>query len=143
MDLSSLYQEVILRHYRKPKNRGPVESPDAEVHMHNPVCGDEIVLRLRVREGRIEEARFEGQGCSISQASASMMTEMLEGRSVEEADALSRRFTEMLHGSEEAAKDRALGDLRSLAGVSKFPARVKCALLAWNALQEAEKQVAG
>jgi nitrogen fixation NifU-like protein len=85
--------------------------------------------------------RFEGSGCSISQASASMMSELMEGRTVEESRALLARFTELMHGSAEAARDRTLGDLRALSGVAKFPARVKCALLAWNALQEAEKEV--
>jgi nitrogen fixation NifU-like protein len=141
MNLESLYQELILQHYRRPRNRGRLEEADAEIRMNNPVCGDDITLQLRVRDGRIEAARFHGQGCSISQASASMMAQQLEGRSLEEADALAARFTEMMHGSEEAARDKALGDLRALAGVSKFPVRIKCALLAWDALQEAEKQV--
>ena len=141
MDLQSLYQELILQHYRHPRNRGKLEEPDVEVRMHNPVCGDDLTLQMRVREGRIEAARFSGQGCSISQASASMMAQQLEGKSLEEADALAARFIEMMHGSEEAARDRTLGDLRALAGVSKFPVRIKCALLAWNALQEAGKEV--
>ncbi len=140
MSLQSLYQELILQHYRHPRNRGEIETPDATVHLHNPVCGDEIVLQIQVREGRVEQARFQGQGCSISQASASMMAQQVEGRSLEEAAALAARFTEMMHGSEEAARDRSLGDLRALAGVAKFPVRVKCALLAWEALGEASKQ---
>ena len=141
--LQSLYQELILKHYRDPRNRGAVEDPDVEIAMNNPVCGDEITLTLRVREGVIEQARFRGQGCSISQASASMMAQLVEGKRLEEAEALSRRFLEMMHGSEEAAADRAMGDLRALAGVSKFAPRVKCALLPWNALGEAGKRVAG
>ncbi len=139
--LQSLYQELILQHYRHPRNRGEIEAPDAHVHMHNPVCGDEIVLQLRVRGDRIAEVRFLGQGCSISQAAASMMTQLVEGKSLAEAAALSARFTEMMHGSEEAARDKTLGDLRALAGVAKFPVRVKCALLAWDALGEAGKRV--
>lgn len=137
--LKSLYQELILQHYRSPRNRGTVEDPDVEISMNNPVCGDEITLAMRVRDGVIETVRFTGQGCSISQASASMMTQLLEGRSLTEAEALGARFLEMMHGDREAARDRALGDLRALEGVSKFPARVKCALLPWNAFQEAEK----
>jgi nitrogen fixation protein NifU and related proteins len=140
MDLNSLYQELILQHYRKPRNRGSLEAPDAEIHMNNPVCGDEIVLHLRLSGDRIEAVRFQGQGCSISQASASMMAQKVEGMSVPEARALAARFLEMMHGSAEAARDRELGDLRALAGVAKFPVRVKCALLAWNALEEAEKR---
>ena len=139
--LKSLYQELILQHYRKPRNRGELEDADVEIAMNNPVCGDEITLRLRVRDGVIEAARFTGQGCSISQAAASMMAGLVEGRSIAEADAISARFLEMMHGDESAARDRTLGDLRALAGVSKFPVRVKCALLPFNALQEAEKRV--
>jgi nitrogen fixation protein NifU and related proteins len=141
--LQSLYQQVILEHYRRPRNRGELEDADAEVHLNNPTCGDEIRLQLRVREGRIEAVRFAGQGCSISQASASMMTQQLQGRSLEEAAAVMARFTELMHGSEEAAGDKTLGDLRALAGVAKFPVRVRCALLAWNALEEATKQATG
>jgi nitrogen fixation protein NifU and related proteins len=139
--LQSLYQQVILEHYRKPRNRGELEDADVEIHMNNPTCGDEISLQLRVRDERIEGVRFRGQGCSISQASASMMTQQLQGKSLEEAHAVMARFTEMMHGSEDAARDKMLGDLRALAGVSKFPLRVRCALLAWDALQEASKRV--
>lgn len=141
--LKSLYQELILQHYRKPKNRGELEAPDVEIAMNNPVCGDMITLQMKVVDGVIEAVRFSGQGCSISQASASMMAQILEGASLEEADAVSARFLQMMHGDPEAARDRMLGDLRALEGVARFPARVKCALLAWNALQEAEKRVRG
>lgn len=139
MSLESLYQELILKHYRSPKNRGQIEAPDAEIAMRNPVCGDELTLQLRVAGGRIEAARFTGHGCSISQASASMMAQQVEGKSLDEARGLAARFTQMMHGDAEAARDRSLGDLRALAGVAKFPVRIKCALLAWNALDEAEK----
>jgi nitrogen fixation protein NifU and related proteins len=139
MSLESLYQELILQHYRRPKNRGQLPDADVEIAMNNPVCGDEITLQLRVADRCIEAVRFAGHGCSISQASASMMAQLVEGRSLEEARALAARFTQMMHGDAEAARDRALGDLRALAGVAKFPVRIKCALLAWNALEEAEK----
>jgi nitrogen fixation protein NifU and related proteins len=137
--LKALYQELILQHYRNPKNRGTLEEPTVEISMNNPVCGDEITLQLSIEGDTIAAARFSGQGCAISQASASMMAHLLEGKTVEEAAALQERFTRMMHGDEEAARDRSLGDLRALAGVSKFPARVKCALLAWNAMEEARK----
>jgi len=143
MDLNSVYQELILKHYRRPNNRGKLEDADVEIHRLNPTCGDEIILQLKVRDDRIEAARFHGDGCAISQASASMMTQLLEGKSLAEADAITARFLEMMHGSEEAARDKALGDLRALAGVSKLPVRVRCAVLAWDALREAEKQVKG
>lgn len=142
-DLGSLYQEVILDHYKRPRNRGQVEPHDADVHMRNPSCGDEIRLQFRLEEGRVAEIAFTGDGCSISQASSSMMTDLVKGRTPEEALAIARRFTEMMHGEEEAATDKALGQSRVLKGVSRFPARVKCALLAWDAFQEGVKQTRG
>jgi nitrogen fixation NifU-like protein len=137
--LGALYQELILDHYKKPRNKGALEGATGTAHMRNPSCGDEVHLQLRVEEGRIAEVRFLGQGCSISQSSISMMTQLLKGKSPEEAAALTRRFTELMHGDTEAARDKALGDLRALAGVSKFPVRVRCAMLGWNALEEALK----
>jgi len=141
--LNSLFQELILDHYRKPRNKGSMDAPTVEVHMRNPTCGDDIRLQLMLDAGRVADAKFVGDGCSISQASVSMMTGLLKDRTVEEAVGLARRFTEMMHGDPEAARDKALGDLRSLAGVSKFPVRVKCALLGFDALQEALKQNVG
>ena len=138
--LNSLYQQLILEHYRSPRNKAELPEKTVEIHMANPVCGDEIRLQLRIEDNRIEEVKFVGQGCSISQAAVSMMTTKLEGRSLEEAGALASRFTEMMHGDAEAAKDRSMGDLRALAGVSKFPVRIKCALLGFDALQEALKE---
>jgi len=137
LSLNSLYQQLILEHYRNPRNKGELPDATVEDHMANPVCGDEIRLQLRLEGGRIVEARFTGHGCSISQASISMMTNLLQGKTLEEARALARRFTELMHGSEEAARDRSLGDLRALQGVSRFPVRIKCALLGFDALQEA------
>ena len=137
--LGSLYQELILEHYKQPRNRGTVAGATSDVHLNKPTCGDEIHLQLRVGEEGIEEARFEGQGCSISQASASMMTQLVTGKTREEALQLTARFKELMHGDESAARDRALGDLRALAGVSKFPARVRCALLSFNALEDSLK----
>jgi nitrogen fixation NifU-like protein len=135
--IRALYQEIILDHYRRPRNRGELAGEHRTIEKRNPTCGDEITLRLRVEDGRIAAGRFGGVGCSISQASASMMTVLLEGKTPEEALALADRFREMLHGSGEAAADPALGDLRALAGVARLPARVKCAMLAWTALEEA------
>jgi len=141
--LQALFQEVILEHYRNPRNKGELGDADVVIHMNNPSCGDEIKLQLKVEDGVITAVRHAGHGCSISQASASMMAKLLEGSSLDEADALTARFTEMMHGDAEAARDRTLGDLRALAGVAKFPVRIKCALLAWNALQEAGKEARG
>ena len=139
-DLGALYQEVILDHYKRPRNRGAVDPHDADVHMRNPSCGDEIRLQLRLEDGRIAAIAFTGDGCSISQASSSMMTDLVKGHTPAEGLAVARRFTEMMHGDADAAKDKALGQARVLSGVSKFPARVKCALLAWDAFQEGLKQ---
>lgn len=138
--LSSLFQEVILDHYKRPRNRGNLEDASAVVHMNNPTCGDEVVLRVKLNNNTIEDAKFEGVGCSISQASISMMTQLIKGKTPADAVVLLRRFTEMMHGDEAAARDKQLGDLRVLAGVSKFAVRVKCALLGWNALEEALKE---
>jgi nitrogen fixation protein NifU and related proteins len=140
VQLSSLYQQVILDHYRRPRNRGDLDASTVEIEMRNPSCGDEVKLQLRIEDDRILEAKFTGEGCSISQASISMMTSLLVGASLEDALGVSSRFTAMMHGDAEAAKDRALKDLRALAGVAKFPVRVKCALLGFDALQEALKR---
>ena len=138
--LNSLYQQLILEHYRHPKNKSELPDKTVEVHMHNPVCGDEIQLQLKIENDVIKSAKFAGQGCSISQASVSMMTALLEGRKLSDADALAARFTELMHGSTAAATDKALGDLRALQGVAKFPVRIKCALLGFDALLEALKR---
>ena len=140
LNLNSLYQQLILEHYRKPRNKGELPEKTVEIHMANPVCGDEIRLQLQVEDDRIVDARHVGQGCSISQAAVSMMTNLLKDKNLTEAESLAQRFTAMMHGDEEAARDRTMGDLRALQGVSKFPVRIKCALLAFDALQEAIKK---
>lgn len=137
--LSALYQELILDHYRRPRNKGVLEGATHSVSLNNPLCGDEIDLQLRVDGDVIRDVRFVGRGCSISQASASMMTQLLKERTVPEAIALAERMGAMMRGDESAAKEKALGDLRALAGVAKFPVRIKCALLPWNALTDAVK----
>jgi nitrogen fixation NifU-like protein len=137
--LSELYQELILDHYRRPRNKGTLAEPTYSVSLNNPLCGDEIDLQLKVEGDVIREARFIGRGCSISQASASMMTQLLKERSVAEALALAARMGAMMQGDATAARDKTLGELRALSGVAKFPVRVKCALLPWNALTEAVK----
>jgi nitrogen fixation NifU-like protein len=141
--LTSLYQDLILDHYRKPRNRGTLPEPTVEVHLRNPTCGDEIRLQLLLEDGLIADLRFEGEGCSISQASASMMTSLVRGKPLDQALALASRFTEVMHGDAEAATDPALRDLRALAGVARFPLRVRCALLGFEALEEAARQSAG
>ena len=138
--LNSLYQQLILEHYRTPKNKGELPDKTVEIHMRNPSCGDEIRLQLLLEDDRIADVSFVGSGCSISQAAVSMMTALIKGRTVDEADGLAEKFKAMMHGDESKAKDRTMGDLRALAGVSKFPVRVKCALLGFDALQEALKK---
>ena len=141
--LNSLYQQLILEHYRNPRNKAELLDSTVETHAHNPVWGDEITLRLRLEGDEIEDVRFVGQGCSISQASVSMMTALVRGSTRGKALALADRFTEMMHGSQGAAADRSMGDLRALQGVSKFPVRIKCALLGFDALRDALDQAEG
>jgi nitrogen fixation protein NifU and related proteins len=136
-ELSALYQEMILDHYRKPRNKGTLEAADRSVTMKNPLCGDEIDLQVALGDDSITDLKFSGRGCSISQASASMMTQLVKGKSPAEAEELRRKFRAMVMGDQSLASDPSLGSLRSLVGVSRFPARVKCALLAWNALERA------
>ena len=142
LNLNSLYQQLILDHYRKPRNKGELPEKTVEIHMANPVCGDEIRLQLRIEGGKIIDAMHVGQGCSISQAAVSMMTALIKDRELDDATELAEKFAAMMHGDESIAKDRSMGDLRALQGVSKFPVRIKCALLAFDALQEALKKSA-
>jgi nitrogen fixation NifU-like protein len=143
MDLEELYQEVILDHSRRPRNFGVMEKPDVLVHGDNPACGDEIHLGVQFGpDGKLQEIKFSGQGCAISQASASMMTAKLKGKSREEAAEMTRTFTRLVTGGG-ADQSKSLGDLQLLQGVRKFPQRVKCAMLAWRALEQALAQTAG
>jgi len=137
MDLERLYQEVILTHYRRPRHRGTVTAPTGRAHVANPTCGDEVIVEVRAEGDRLVEVRFGGYGCTISQASASMMADRVEGCTRAEAETLHRRVVALVHGDPDAARDPTLGDLRALAGVAKFPPRVRCALLAWEALEHA------
>jgi nitrogen fixation NifU-like protein len=136
-EISALYQEMILDHYRRPRNKGLLENADASVEMKNPLCGDEIALQVAFDGDSVCDLKFSGRGCSISQASASMMTQLVKGKGGEEIDALRNRFRDMMLGDQSAVTDEKLGSLRALSGVARFPARVKCALLAWNALESA------
>lgn len=133
--LTALYQDIILDHYRRPRNKGALEGATVSVPMRNPLCGDEITLELAMDGDRVADVRFTGRGCSISQASTSMMTEMVKGRRATEIGEIGRKFRAMVMGDAAMADDTALGKARALAGVARFPARVKCALLAWNALE--------
>jgi nitrogen fixation NifU-like protein len=142
-ELEELYQEVILDHSRRPRNFGALPNADVLVHGDNPSCGDEIHLGIHFDpEGKLAEIKFSGQGCAISQASASMMTLKLKGKTRSEAAELSRTFKNLVTG-EASPESRALGDLQLLQGVRKFPQRVKCAMLAWRAVEQALAQTVG
>jgi len=136
-EIGALYQEMILDHYRRPRNKGTLDKADATVEMKNPLCGDEITLQVAFEGECVCDLRFSGRGCSISQASASMMTQLVKGKSTEEITALRKQFRDLMLGNAAAADDAQLGSLRALSGVARFPARVKCALLAWYALENA------
>jgi nitrogen fixation NifU-like protein len=143
-DLRDLYQEVILDHNRRPRNFGPLEEANRDAVGHNPLCGDRLTLRLRVDGDRILDVRFEGQGCAISKASASLMTDSVKGRTVAEAAALFEAFHAMVMAEAGTPVDEArLGKLAVLAGVAEFPTRVKCATLAWHTLQAALQEPGG
>jgi nitrogen fixation NifU-like protein len=136
-EIAALYQEMILDHYRRPRNKGTLDKADATVEMKNPLCGDEISLQVSFEGDSVCDLKFSGRGCSISQASASMMTQLVKGKSTEEIVAIRKQFRDLMLGNAPAADDAQLGSLRALSGVARFPARVKCALLAWNALETA------
>ncbi|MFQ6019951.1 MAG: Fe-S cluster assembly sulfur transfer protein SufU [Dehalococcoidia bacterium] len=138
-ELDELYREVILEHYHSPQNKGRLPAPSVSREGFNPLCGDEVNIDLDIRDGVIEDVRFDGRGCSISQSSASMMTEAIRGLSLTEAEDLFAKFQGMMQGSDRA-DPVALGDLESLSGVRKFPGRVKCATLSWHALDEAIRE---
>lgn len=143
VELEELYQEVILDHSRRPRNFGALANPDVLVHGDNPSCGDEIHLGVQFSaDGKLQEIKFSGQGCAISQASASMMTTKLKGKSRAEATEIGRAFQHLVTG-DETEQSKNLGDLQLLGGVQKFPQRVKCAMLAWRAAEQALAQTAG
>jgi nitrogen fixation NifU-like protein len=142
-ELEELYQEVILDHSRRPRNFGELAGATVLVHGDNPACGDEIHLGVRFgSDGRLQEIKFSGQGCAISLASASMMTTKLKGKSRAEAAEIGRAFQNLVTG-EKTEQSKNLGDLQLLQGVRKFPQRVKCAMLAWRAVERALAETAG
>jgi nitrogen fixation NifU-like protein len=138
-EVEALYQELILDHYRRPRNRGELPHADAAAALRNPLCGDELAVALALDGDVVREARFAGRGCSLSQASASMMTELVQGRTRREVRELDRRFRALVRGEGggEHGGDGALGPLRAFAGVARLPSRHRCALLPWDALERA------
>ena len=135
-NLDQLYRQVIMDHYKNPRNKGVIEDGALTINMNNPTCGDRIQLTLKVEDGKIESAKFDGEGCSISLASASMMTQAVKGLAVEDAVKLAKIFYDMMLGNDYDDETYDLGDIEALSGVSKFPARIKCATLAWKAMEQ-------
>ena len=151
--LEDLYKEIILDHYRSPRNQGELDHPAHRCEGFNPLCGDEVVVYVALTEGMIEDIKIGGQGCSISQASASMMSEISKGKRLEEAELIIKAFKELmdiyeseLSGDDEVkamSSDVDLGDLEALQGVVKYPVRIKCATLAWNTLTQSIEEIQG
>jgi nitrogen fixation protein NifU and related proteins len=141
MDLDSLYQEIILDHYKHPHHKGLREPFEAEVHHVNPTCGDEVTLRVHVAGGVVEDVSYDAVGCSISQASASVLTDLVIGKTVDEAMGVHGEFLALMQGKGAVVPDEdVLEDGIAFAGVAKFPSRVKCALLSWMAWKDATTQ---
>lgn len=134
-NLDQLYRRVIMDHYKTPRNKGALENNSVNIEMNNPTCGDRIQLTLQVEDGIVKDAKFDGEGCSISMASASMMTQAVKGQEIDTALKLSHIFSDMMLGKDyDDSID--LGDIEALQGVSQFPARIKCATLAWKAMEK-------
>ncbi len=141
MDLDSLYQEIILDHYKNPHHKGLREPFEAEVHHVNPTCGDEVTVRVHLSDGVVEDVSYDAVGCSISQAATSVMTDLVIGRSVDEAMRIHGEFLALMQGKGAVEPDEeVLEDGIAFAGVAKFPSRVKCALLSWMAWKDATAQ---
>ncbi|MBB4684564.1 Fe-S cluster assembly sulfur transfer protein SufU [Amycolatopsis jiangsuensis] len=138
MNLESMYQEIILDHYKNPHGRGLRDPYDAESFQVNPTCGDEVTLRVKVTDGKIADVSYDGQGCSISQAATSVLTDLVTGHTVDEAFTTMDAFVELMQGKGKIEPDEdVLEDGIAFAGVAKYPARVKCALLGWMAFKDA------
>lgn len=135
-NLDTLYRQVIMDHYKHPRNRGTVEGDSLKVDMNNPTCGDRIQLQLKIDDGIVTDAKFDGEGCSISMSSASMMTEAIKGKDLDQALKMSDLFSKMMLGEDVDTDEFDLEDIEALQGVTKFPARIKCATLAWKAMEK-------
>jgi nitrogen fixation protein NifU and related proteins len=135
-NLDQLYRSVIMDHYKNPRNKGSLDENTVTIDMNNPTCGDRIHLTLKLNDGIVEDAKFDGEGCSISMSSASMMTQIVKGKKLEEALELAEIFSKMMLGEDFDDEKYDLGDVEALQGVAKFPARIKCATLAWKAMEK-------
>lgn len=140
--LDDLYRRVIMDHYQNPRNRGELDNEALTVSLNNPTCGDRIQVQMRVDNGKIKDVKFVGEGCSISMSSASMMTQAVKGATVEEALKIADIFSRLMKGEDIDEEELDLGDIESLQGVAKFPARIKCATLAWKALEQGVRESA-
>ncbi|WLR41331.1 SUF system NifU family Fe-S cluster assembly protein [Bacillus carboniphilus] len=138
-NLDTLYRQVIMDHYKRPRNKGIIDE-GITVDMNNPTCGDRIRLTMKTEGDKVVDAKFEGEGCSISMSSASMMTEAIKGQTIENALKLSNIFSDLMQGKEYDEEELDLGDIEALQGVAKFPARIKCATLSWKAMEKAFKE---
>ena len=140
-ELNELYEAIILDHYRNPRNTEPVESPDIDLEVNNPFCGDEFHIQLKVDGDTISQVGITGRGCAISQASASLLAELVDGKTSAEVRTSVDSFRRLLRGEEVSEEERdMLGDIEALSGVRKFPVRIKCALLSWVGLDDALKE---
>jgi nitrogen fixation NifU-like protein len=138
--LATLYQDLILDHNRAPRNYRAIDDANRRVEGHNPICGDRLTVWLKMEGDRIRDVSFQGSGCAISRASASLMTLAIAGKTKPEAEHLFDRFRQLVTGSLEPEQTQSLGKLAAFAGISEFPARIKCAILAWHALKAALEQ---
>lgn len=136
-NLDTLYRQVIMDHYKNPRNRGSVSDNALTLEMNNPTCGDRIEVHLTLEGDLIKDIKFEGEGCSISLASASMMTQAVKGQKIADAIKMSDTFSQLMLGEIDDLSDQDMGDAEALQGVSKFPARIRCATLAWKAIEKA------
>ena len=137
MALDELYQEILLDHYKNPRNKGHLDHPDIHLDAKNPFCGDEVSLNIKIKDDIIEDILFEGDGCVISQASVSLLTDSVKGKTIHRAGEIVEMFGKLIRGEEDTLLDEELEELMAMQGVSEFPTRIKCALLAWNTLKKA------
>lgn len=135
-NLDTLYRQVIMDHYKNPRNKGVLDGDVLTVDMNNPTCGDRIQLQLQVEDDIVKDVKFNGDGCSISMSSASMMTQAIKGKKLDDALNMSALFSKMMMGEDVNTEELDLEDIEALQGVSKFPARIKCATLAWKAMEK-------
>lgn len=142
-NLDTLYRQVIMDHYKNPRNKGTLDGDAITVEMNNPSCGDRIQIHMSVNDGIVDDIKFEGEGCSISMSSASMMTQAIKGKKLTEALKMSDIFSNMMLGKDIDASEIDLEDIEALQGVSKFPARINCATLAWKALEKSAQEENG